>query len=77
MKNLLKKWKKCCRAVCSLAAAATFAFAAPADAHEAQQSFPEGASVGGVDLSGQTFEEGQSLLNETVRSVAEIGRAHV
>ena len=43
---------------------------APADVREAQQFFPEGASVGGVDLSGQTFEEGQSLLNETVRSVA-------
>ena len=34
MKNLLKKWKKCCRVVCSLAAAATFAFAAPAEAKE-------------------------------------------
>ena len=30
MKNLLKKWEKCCRAVCCLAAAATFAFAMPA-----------------------------------------------
>ena len=30
MKNVLKKWKACCRAACCLAAAATFAFAMPA-----------------------------------------------